>query len=98
MKNRKRIRNNQGQWEVHSFGELDSFEIHPIGDENGTTILAKIDEECAGTPEEKEKRANLIAVIPELLEAAKNLLAAWDKTNPSLRAALQAAINKAVQS
>jgi hypothetical protein len=55
------------QWSVHSFGNFDSFEIHPAGDGHGTTILAKIDEECAGTPKERESRANQIAALPGLL-------------------------------
>jgi hypothetical protein len=56
-------------WEVHSFGNFDSFEIHPQGDENGTIILAKIDDECFGTAKEKEERAAQIAVLPALIAA-----------------------------
>lgn len=65
---------NTKQWDIHSFGDFDSFEIHPLNDEHGTTILAKIDAECAGTPKEKEKRARLISAAPDLLSAAMDAL------------------------
>lgn len=45
--------------------------------------------------EHYEANARLIAAAPDLLEAAKDLLAAKDKTNQSLRDALAKAIAKA---
>src|SRR5580704_13031129 len=64
---------NTEHMEVHNFDIFDRFEIHPQGDENGTTVLADIGTNCAGTPKEKEARANLFAAAPDLLEALKLL-------------------------
>jgi hypothetical protein len=59
---------------------------------NGTIEIARI--YCTDFPAGKADSL-LIAAAPELLEAARNLLDAWDKTNESLRQALRRAIAKA---
>jgi hypothetical protein len=87
----------------HTEGPFEILEVERFRDWTGAKFLLRSPKAIGGVcliigglgDEEERANARLFAAAPKLLEAAKNLLDAWDKTNESLRGALRAAVAEA---
>jgi hypothetical protein len=81
-----------GPWICHSGAVWqDGPHVYPKGNADGIPIARMDREDRRTTPVERDNNAKLIAAAPELLDALKVFLEAWDNNDVTTTAAMEAA-------